>query len=247
MWIEPESFEAETGDAVNAALINGQNFAGISLAYATRSIDRLEVLSGGELTQIEGILGDRPAIKLSSAPEGLLVLGYVSVASRISYKEWEKFETFAEKKGFENAFQAHSEMGIERDSFDEGYTRFSKSLVGVGKGAGEDQVFGFETEFVALTNPYATAKDAVEFQLLYQDAPMSGAFVDVYERDSEGTVANSALWTDDNGVVRVPVRSGHEYMLDSVIFRSPSQELLDRMDVDWETLWANVTFGVPEE
>jgi hypothetical protein len=34
-------------------------------------------------------------------------------------------------------------------------------------------------------------------------------------------------------------------MLDSVVFRPPSNALLERMEVDWETLWANLTFAVP--
>lgn len=246
LWIEPETFEAQIGGAVNAALVNGQNFEGRSLAYATRSIERLEYLSGGEFRQIDGLLGSRPAIQLRDVDEGLLVIGYVSKASRLDYKTWEKFEAFADKKGFGNALEDHTSMGIDPNEFDEGYARFSKALVGVGGASGSDQTFGFEAEFVALENPYTVSSGIVSFKLLYQAKPRSNALVEVFERDQLDAVSKFVLTTDEEGMVVVPVQSGHDYMLDSVVFRAPSPNLLERMDVDWETLWANITFAVPK-
>lgn len=245
-WIEPETYQTESGGAVNAALVNGQDFSGVSIAYLSRSIVRLEYRSGNALRRITGALGDRPAIQLSDMPDGLLVLGYESRPSKLVYEDWQLFKDFADKKGLEDALGVHTEMGLDPESFTEGYTRFSKSLVQVGSGSGDDQAFGFETEFIALINPY-TAGDlqVMSAQLFYQDAPRPDALVEVYQRDGDGVVTKFVLQTDSDGIVEVPVKSGHDYMLDSVVFRPPSNALLERMEVDWETLWANLTFAVP--
>ncbi|MDG1736468.1 MAG: DUF4198 domain-containing protein [Paracoccaceae bacterium] len=245
LWIEPEAFEAQSGGAVNAALVNGQDFEGRSLAYATRSIERLEYLSGGTFHDIEGLLGSRPAIQLNDVRDGLLILGYVSKAARLNYKTWDKFAAFAEKKGLENALSTHTAMGIDPQEFDEGYTRFSKSLVGVGSALGSDQTFDFEAEFVALDNPYSNDLTEISLTLNYQTEPRSNALVEVFERDGMGSISKFNATTNDEGIVTIPVKPGHAYMLDTVVFRAPSAKLLDRMEVDWETLWANITFAIP--
>lgn len=247
LWIEPESFENESGVSVNAALINGQDFEGNSLAYATRSIVRLQMKSSEGLTDIDGLLGDRPAIKLKNAPDGLLVIGYESKASRLGYKTWEKFQSFATNKGFHNAEEAHREMGIEFENFDEGYTRFSKTLISQGHGIGQDSEFGFETELVAQKNPYTDdLSSGMPVLLLYQGAPKTNAMVQFFARDDSGNVSKTNLMTDTAGIVVLHTQAGHDYMLDAVTFRAPSEQLLERMDVDWETLWANLTFSVPD-
>lgn len=246
LWIEPTEFEAELGASVNAALVNGENFEGISLAYATRSIVRLEWKSPGISKNVEGRLGNRPAISIPSADEGLLAIGYQSIAQRLAYSEWEKFESFATGKGYFDAATFHDSLGISREKFDEGYTRFSKSLIAVGNGNGEDQPFGFEAELVALKNPYtADIEDNIEILLLYQGVPRPSSQVEIFERSPEGQVVVTKVQTNERGVASITVRKGHDYMLDSVIFRAPSDELLERMNVDWETLWANLTFSIP--
>ena len=247
LWIEPESFENETGSAVNAALINGQDFEGTSLAYATRSISRLEIMTSDGFVEIEGILGNRPAIQLNNLPDGLLVVGYESIASRLAYRGWDKFLSFADEKGLDGPEDTHRAMGISFENFDEGYTRFSKSLISLGNGAGRDGQFGFETELVALLNPYNdNLEDGLPVLLLYRGKPKPNALVQVFSRDTNGTVTKSNLMTDANGVVSLITTPGHDYMMDAVTFRAPSSKLLERMDVHWETLWANLTFAVPE-
>ena len=52
--------------------------------------------------------------------------------------------------------------------------------------------------------------------------------------------------TDSEGRVTVPVKSGHRYMLDAVVLREPSANLAEATGAVWESLWANLTFEVPE-
>ncbi|MDG2340422.1 MAG: DUF4198 domain-containing protein, partial [Paracoccaceae bacterium] len=220
---------------------------GFSLAYGTRSIVRLEKMTAAGPIKIDGVLGDRPAIRLENVDDGLLVIGYQSVPSRLTYKEWDKFVSFANKKAFADPAEKLAALGISQENLVEGYTRLSKSLIAVDGGHGHDQAFGFETELVALSNPYTDdLSDGLPVLLIYHGAPHPNAYVEVFERSKGGEASSFSVNTDENGIATIPVKAGHEYMLDSVIFRPPSAKLLERIDADWETLWANLTFAVPD-
>lgn len=244
LWIEPEIFQVETGARVSAEIVNGQKFEGLSLPYATRSIIRLELSVEGQRTPIEGRLGDRPAIKLNDLSDGLNVIGYESKASFLRYSEWEKFQAFADHKDFPNALEKHLARGLSQDEVLEGYSRFSKALLGVGSANGLDHPFGFEAELVALNNPYLT-NGPLSVALLYQGAPLPDHQIEVFDRDPDGVVSTSFLRTGPQGTAEMHPASGHVYMLDAVIFREASDKILERMDVQWETLWANLTFAAP--
>jgi hypothetical protein len=46
------------------------------------------------------------------------------------------------------------------------------------------------------------------------------------------------------GVVVVPVTPGHVYQADAVVLREPEGE--SNAGAAWESLWANLTWAVPE-
>jgi hypothetical protein len=82
--------------------------------------------------------------------------------------------------------------------------------------------------------------------LFYQDAPRPDAQVEVFARAPDGTVTVTLHRTDAAGEARVPVAPGHDYLFDAVVLR-PSLEAgsQERAPV-WETLWAALTFAVPD-
>ena len=52
--------------------------------------------------------------------------------------------------------------------------------------------------------------------------------------------------TDEPGQAVVPVTPAHQYLFDAVVLR-PAQGAGDTADAPvWETLWAALTFAVPE-
>ena len=81
---------------------------------------------------------------------------------RGSSEEWKKYQPFLNKK-FDDFIQhknlglieqAHESRGLPKTNFQESYKRFSKALIGIGKGQGRDRSFDLETEFIVLNNPY---------------------------------------------------------------------------------------------
>ncbi len=247
-WIEPAEFQVEKDAPFVADLRNGQLFDGTGLSFFEKNNTRFDVTMGDSTTPIAGRMGDRPAIQLlAPQQDGLMILTHEAAPATITYREWAKFEKFIKHKDFKGAQTTHTERGWPDANFKETYTRHSKSLVAVGNGAGVDRAFGLKTEFVALDNPYEDGFDGVlDVSLLYQGIPRADAQIEVYTRDAAGRVAVSITRTNQQGLAKIPVEKGMEYLLDAVVLRPVEEATTAKEDPIWETLWASLTFAVPE-
>lgn len=247
LWIEPTDYQADADTIVTANVVNGENFSGVKLAYIPAQFNRFVAVNAGNFSNIEGRVGDRPAMQLQPLGDGLHVIAYLSNVSTIAYEFWDKFQGFVDHKDLGDALAEHRRRGLEEDGFSEAYTRYSKSLIGIGTGAGADRRLGLLTEFVALDNPYdGTNPESIRLQLHYGQELRSNEQVEVFEKAPDGTVLVTLYQTDDTGVATINVKPGHEYMADSVVLREPSEELAERTGAVWETLWANITWAMPE-
>jgi hypothetical protein len=177
--------------------------------------------------------------------EGLHVAVYQSSGDVVSYDGMEKFQTFLGHKGLERFEAQHLARGLSQERFSEYYTRFSKSLIGVGAAQGNDRDMGLETELVALDNPYLVRGD-IRVRLTYQGAARANVPLELFEKSLSGDVARKVFMTDDQGVAQLPVQPGYSYMVDAVVMREPAAALAAEKSVVWESLWANLTFAVPK-
>ncbi len=235
------------GSAIRADFKNGQEFKGNSLSFFDRSSTRFDLAVGDKITPLTPRNGDRPALD-TMAPESdaLVVVLHEKASATLTYREWAKFAKFAAHKDFANAQADHDAAGWPREGFKERYSRHVKALVGVGSGEGADQAYGLATEFIALTNPYAADFDGqMSVALTYQDAPRADVQVEVFDRAPDDTVTISLHRTDSGGKVTVPVTPGHDYLFDAVVLRPAADAGSDPAAPVWETLWAALTFSVP--
>lgn len=132
------------------------------------------------------------------------------------------------------------------DGFDEVYSRYSKALIAVGDGQGSDERLGMETELVALMNPYTDdLTEGFAVQLHYRNMLRANEQIEVFEKAPGGKAVITTYRTDENGIGRFPVKPGHIYMVDAVVLREPSAQLQGATGAVWQTLWANLTFAVP--
>lgn len=241
-WIEPLDYTVAAGEPILGHLVNGQEFAGTDLPFVPMRIARFDMAWDGRVVGLDNRVGNRPALDTPPLGEGLHVVAHVTNPQRVTYSEEGKWERFAEHKAFEG-WQARTEAtGLP---FREVYARYAKALVAVGDGAGQDVEMGLETEIVALANPYTDdLSDGLPVRVLYQGAPRPGAQVELFEKAPDGTVAITLHIADTDGVATLPVRPGHAYLADSVVLREPVEEHPE--GVIWETLWAALTFAVPD-
>ncbi len=246
-WIEPLEWQIGADHMAQARLVNGSDFEGVEFAYLPQRFARFDIYTGGQAAPVEGRLGNRPALQVGPLPEGLAVAAYVSTPHTVTYDDRAVFDSFVGHKDLESVASAHDARGLPEDGFTERYTRYSKALIAVGNAAGSDLRTGLETELVALDNPYADdLSDGLRVQLFYGDALRTDVQVELFERAPDGTVALTLHRTDEDGIATLPVRPGHEYLANAVLMREPSAEDAEASGAVWETLWAALTFAVPD-
>lgn len=247
VWIEPDSYVLHKGKPIIASLKNGQNFAGIELGWFDGTIARFDLVTGGKSTPIEGRAGDIPAIQNLPAPPGLAILAFLSKPSTVTYDTWDKFQAFIDHKDLGDIRTAHTARGLPDTPLKEVYTRHAKALIGIGHAKGTDQPLGLETELIALANPYRDDMSAgLPVLLLYQNSPRVNAQIELFDRAPDGTVTVSLHRTDMAGKATLPVTPGHSYLVDAVLLRVPAAGIADRYRAQWESLWAALTFAVPD-
>jgi hypothetical protein len=246
-WIEAEDWTIPGGGDLRATFRNGEAFSGAQLSYIPGRSARLDLRAGGALSAIGARMGDRPAVTVDGMPEGLATVVHETGPQSLTYGPrdgrtgWERFEAFAAHKDFEDVLAAHDARGLPREGVREVYVRYARALVAVGDGAGADAPSGMRHEIVALANPYVDDLDAgLPVRVLLDGAPRADAQVEVFARRGDA-VEVTLERTGADGVALIPVEAGVEYLLDAVVIEEAGDE-----GADWRTLWASLTFAVPE-
>lgn len=245
LWIEPSDYQVQPSDNIVAGIKIGEDFEGSPLSYLPQNFEHFVVLGANKGAGVVSRIGDRPAVDQAAPSSGLNIIVYESKPTTISYDSFEKFNDFAINHGVDDIAKRHFARGLPSDSFAEIYTRYSKALVSVGNAQGADRHIGLEAELVALENPYLL-NDATDIrvQLFYNGAPLPDSQVEMYAKASSGELRASVHNTNADGIAILPIVAGSEYMLNAVVFRKPHARHRDSNAV-WETLWANLTFAVP--
>lgn len=247
LWLEPRAYIIDANQLIEADIRVGQGFKGSPLSFSPNGFERFDIAVKNDLAPITGRLGDVPAVRTEPLSEGLNILVYRPTNAVLTYDEWTKFLAFVDHKNFAHARSEHTNRDLPKTGFKEVYSRYAKSLVAVADGNGSDRVFGLETEIVAFANPYTdNLEGGLPIQVLYQNAPRVDAQVEVFDRAPDGEILVTTVQTDDEGIAKINVQAGHAYMLDAVVLREPSPELSAETEAVWESLWANLTFAIPE-
>jgi len=240
-WIEPSTFRPRVGQPVGIGLRVGDQFKGQTVARTPdRIVKFISVGAGGE-TSIPGRAGADPAGLVRLTMRGTHVLGY---RSNHAFTEMEavRFEEYLEEKGLEKILARRKELGQTDKKAREAYSRCSKSLIGVGDGAGEggDRVIGFTLEIVSESNPYEEAAGSeLAFRLAYEGKPLQGALVTATRRGAADQKLSAR--TDAAGLVRFTLGEAGIWLIACVHMVEAPQGL----DAEWESHWASLTFELP--
>ncbi|MDA7429653.1 DUF4198 domain-containing protein [Primorskyibacter aestuariivivens] len=244
-WIDAKAWQVAPDAPIVADIRVGEEFKGSAYSYLPPRFRRFDIVQGDDVTAVEGRAGDRPALNMAAPAEGLAVVVHVTSDYSLTYSEWDKFVNFATHKDWVPLIEEHEARGLPETGFRERYSRHGKSLIAVGEGTGMDREVGLETEIVALANPYTDdLSGGLPVRVLYQGAPRGNAQVELFEKAPDGSVATSLHRTDADGMVQFPVKPGHTYLVDAVVLRP--LEPVEESDPVWESLWASLTFQVPE-
>lgn len=244
-WIDAVRWQVAPDAPIIADIRVGEDFKGSAYAYLPPRFRRFDIVQNGRVTAVDGRPGDRPALAMAAPEEGLAVIVHVTSDYHLTYRDWQKFVNFATHKDWAHLIEQHRERGLPETGFRERYARYGKSLIAVGNGDGTDIVTGIETEIVALANPYTDVlTEGLPIRVFYQDEPRRDAQVEVFEKAPDQSVTVFTLRTDNSGQTVVPTKPGHTYLVDAVVIR-PLNATAEN-DPVWESLWASLTFKVPD-
>ncbi len=245
-WIDPVDFMIDAGDALVADIRVGEDFVGAPSSFLPQSFEAFAVIAGTGGSNVNGRLGDIPALNMEGVPEGLSIIIYQSNTLNIVWSEWERFLGFAEHKDLGDVTAMHEDRGLSLEDVSENYIRYAKSMVSIGEGAGTDRQFGLRAELVSLTNPYTDdTTGGIEMQLYYDGALQPDYQVELFAENADGEVEITLHRTNAEGVVTLPVEPGMNYMADAVFLEELDPETSDNGAI-WATHWANMTFATPE-
>ena len=245
-WLEPSDFQPKVGDVVTVDLVIGTHFDGFFSPYTPDEIAAFGLIDAAGNTAITGRFGDMPAGQFVVAQFGLSLLYHQTTPSYVTYTKPEKFISFAVEKGFADVAARYQKQTAENFRLVEKYRRFAKSLIMVGPASGQDQLLGLEMELVALTNPYQQPVSK-EFTVAVYDsgAPRPGAQVTVFIRHTPSDVEKKIIIADERGQVHLSLLPGRHYLFDSVKLQ-PIKDADPVKNAEWESLWAALTFAVPD-
>ena len=244
-WIEPEAYAIAPGEIAAARFRNGERFKGSTLSWIPRRAVSFEVIDAAGRRDVPARIGDNPAFAMDDLAPGLVTILHETTDTALTYDEFETFGRFAAHKALGDAPARHLARGLPREAVRERYRRYVKALIAVGDGAGQDARRGLRTEFVLGANPYTDdLSGGLPVQVWLDDAPKAGAQIELFDKAPDGTVEVRLHEADDRGRAILPVAAGHSYLLDSVTLEEvePGAE----GDPAWASLWAALTFAVPE-
>lgn len=243
-WLDVLDYTLETGQKLQVDIRVGQDFKGNKYSFNPNQFYDFSATDSRGKNPIEGRIGDQPAVAMTPANEGLLVLNHFSTTQLLTYKDDGKFESFIRNKGLDWVLEDHAARGLPIYGFGEGYTRFAKALIAVGDGIGSDVRTGMPFELIALQNPYTDdLSNGLPVRLFWGAEAIAGIQIDIFRRPADGSeVVKTHVITDETGLALIPVIDGDTYMINAVHMIVPSDADIERTGAVWHSLWASMTF-----
>ena len=246
-WIEPTQYQLND-DLINAHLRVGQEFQGMVLMYNPQDFKTFKILSGSKnkKEKIKGILGDVPAINITTNLDNLLIIYHETKDKYVDYKKFQKFEDFVNEKGYQQLIDTHFEKGFPESNFIESYRRYAKSLITLNGSEGKDKKTGLLFEFVLDQNPYIELNSKqMSGTLYYKKKPLKKNLVTIFSKYKNTKLSIVNTITDDKGKFTFDIEPGREYLLDSVVIY-PLKAEPEKNEPIWHSDWASTTFLIPE-
>ena len=246
-WIEPTQYQLND-DLINAHLRVGQEFQGMVLMYNPQDFKTFKILSGSKnkKEKIKGILGDVPAINITTNLDNLLIIYHETKDKYVDYKKFQKFEDFVNEKGYQQLINTHFDKGFPESNFIESYRRYAKSLITLNGSEGKDKKTGLLFEFVLDQNPYKELNsEQMSGTLYYKKKPLKKNLVTIFSKYKNTKLSIVNTITDDKGKFTFDIEPGREYLLDSVVIY-PLKADPEKNEPIWHSDWASTTFLIPE-
>ncbi len=258
-WLVPSTFRPAPGGPLAVRLKVGERLQGDVLPRDPAQIERFALLGPlGSRTEtpVAGPNGAEPAGYAHLGGPGLYWIVYDGAPNRLDLAA-DKFEEALKKEGLERIAELRRTRGESDRPSRELFSRCAKSLVRVGGPAtsatsatvpipalpGIERPLGLDLELVPERDPSAPLPGGeLPVQLLFRGKPLAGALVvALHPRKPAGDLAELTARTGKDGRVRLVLPEAGFWLIKSV-HMIPAQQ---GAGIDWESLWASLTFELP--
>ncbi len=236
-WIQPSTHRARSGDLVKVRLMVGERGKGEGLKRNPDRFHRFSALMGDQETSLTGLDGADPAGFFRPQREGLMTLVYAGKPSRLELPA-PRFEAYLHEEGLNQILAARQSTGQSALPGRERFVRSAKALVQVGENhEGWDRICGLRLEFIPQQDPFLLkAGESLSVQVRLDGHPLAGVRVAAIAED--GMTLESQ--TDAEGRAEIRLDRAGRWIFKAV-HMSP---VTDDPTVDWESLWASLTFRI---
>ena len=236
-WLEAHPYRVQSGDMVEVSVHVGTGMRGNILPNIPAWYEDFSFMDGGGRHPVDGEIGRDPAGVFRAEAAGLTVVGYQS-APKFVELDAEHFRDYLEAEGLDYITPIFDQRNPSPATAPEFYTRFVKTYVSAGNGAGVavDAAFGYRLELVPLQDPYQLAVGSSwPLRLDYEGRPIEGVAVFAFTKEQPDAIQRVATGAD--GVATVDLDRPGEWLVKAThMIESPLA------DADWESFWASVTF-----
>lgn len=239
-WIDMEKHRFTKGDTAPIPLRVGESYPGEAVERDDLRIEKFVVIGPDGEAPVKGEDRKDPAGTVTLAKDGIYVVAYRSKRKSIEL-EAAKFEHYLRDEGLEYVAKIREERKETDKKGREVYSRCAKTLLRAGDDAkdGFDRVVGLRCELIPETNPFTAAPgDALTFRVVFDEKPLEkGLVVARSKAEPDHTVSGR---TDAAGRVKLTLdREGVWMVKCTHMVPAPAET-----GMDWESVWASVTFDV---
>ena len=255
-WLSPVATPHKVGGTASLTLQVGEFFEGELVGFSLAQTTTLRQYSAAGSKDLRpGLPADTalPALLLPLATGGTQLVAFENQPSRITLSA-DRFHAYLHDEGLDAIKARREAAGVAEQPARERYRRYVKTLFrvapagGAGKASARPTVdvtyatrTGQRLEIMPLADPLLlTPGAALGVRVLFEDKPLAGALLKAWHKRTGQTLVIRAL-SSANGTASFDLPYAGPWMI-SVVHMIPAT---GEKDVDWDSLWGNLTFVMP--
>jgi uncharacterized GH25 family protein len=241
-WLQPDKFLYKPGEDLKINFNVGEHFIGEPWDVKLSRVDKIELHQHTTVTDLKKHIkeGTKENLSVTLKQEGTHLVVMQSTNAFLEL-EADKFNEYLKEDGLDDALHYREKNGLMDKPGKESYSRYTKLMIQVGekKDATYKKSAGLPLEIFIAKNPYnIQVGELVKFKVLFNNKPLFGAKVMVWNRHDNRTTIQPA-YTLKDGTIEARISSKGPWMI-SVVKMVPSKD----KSADWQSYWGSLVFGV---
>ena len=236
-WLSSDNFNPNINDSVGISVKVGQGFIGESLPRIDEWFVRFEQFKNGQISLINGNVGDDPIGRVAITDEQLMVI-YQSTFDYVDLP-FEKFNKYLKKEHFDETIAQRKLNNNQQKSGKEYYARYTKLLLNSIDQKPNPAIYqktALELDLVPKNPIWSVGHN--KFALYFQQKPLPNVIISAYSKEHPDVVIQAA--TDKQGEVELNLPFSQTWNVRAV-YMLPARKLR-KEKADWESLWASLVF-----